>query len=179
MMMSEKRRVRERRLYEASLSGNVQALEALFEEDTLILDKLSLTSSFDHDHDDHETPLHIAALRGHSDFTKALLSRKPELTTELDSLLNSPLHLASSEGHLDIVRKLLEAKNIAEDDFSKAQNEDGITSLHLAAMNGRVEVVKLLIWTRPESIYEKLEKREETVLHVCQVQPLEGFEDFG
>ncbi|KAI7986469.1 hypothetical protein LOK49_LG14G02113 [Camellia lanceoleosa] len=97
MMMSEKRRARERRLYEASLSGTVQALEALLEEDTLILDKLSPTSSFDHD---HETLLHIAALHGHSDFTEALLSRKPGLATELDSLLNSPVHLASSEATL-------------------------------------------------------------------------------
>ncbi|KAL7162678.1 hypothetical protein ACSBR2_043043 [Camellia fascicularis] len=132
MMMSEKRRVRERRLYEVSLSGNVQALEVLFEEGTLILDKLSLTSSFDHDHDhdhdhdNHKTPLYIVALRG----------------------------------HLDIVRQLLEATNNAEDDFSKAQNENGITPLHLAAMSGRVEVVKLMIQTCPESIYEKLERRE-------------------
>ncbi|KAL7180442.1 hypothetical protein ACSBR1_043611 [Camellia fascicularis] len=75
MMMSEKRRVMERRLYEASLTGNVQAFEALLEEDTLILDKITLTSSsFDNE---NQTPLHIAALRGHSDFSKALLSRKP------------------------------------------------------------------------------------------------------
>ncbi|KAF5931797.1 hypothetical protein HYC85_027968 [Camellia sinensis] len=164
MMMSERRRVMERKLYEASLTGNVQAFEALLEEDNLILDKITLTSSsFDNE---NQTPLHIAALRGHSDFTKALLSRKPRLATELDSLLNSPLHLASSEGHFDIVRQLLEAPT-AEDDVSKARNEDGRTPLHLAAMKGRVEVVRLLIQTRPESIYEKLRRRGETVLHLC------------
>ncbi|GMQ08206.1 hypothetical protein CsSME_00052042 [Camellia sinensis var. sinensis] len=88
----------ERRLYEAFLSGNVQALEALLEEDTLILDRVTLMMGFD-----NETPLHIAVLRGHSDFTKALLSRNPELATELDSLWNSPLHLALAKSHIDIV----------------------------------------------------------------------------
>lgn len=161
-MMSEKRRVMERELYEASLTGNVQAFEALFKDDKLILDKITSSSSFDNE---NQTPLHIAALRGHSDFTKALLSRKPRLATELDSLLNSPLHLASSEGHFDIVRQLLEAPT-ADNDVSKARNEDGRTPLHLAVMKGRVEVVKLLIRTRPESIYEKLVRRE-TVLHLC------------
>ncbi|KAL7180433.1 hypothetical protein ACSBR1_043602 [Camellia fascicularis] len=132
MMMSEKRRVMERQLYEASLTGNVKAFEALLEQDTLILDKITLTSSsFDNE---NQTPLHIAALRGHFDFTKSLLSRKPRLATELDSLFRSPLHLASSKG-FDIVRQLLEAPT-ADDDVSKAQNEDGRTLLHLAAMKG-------------------------------------------
>ncbi|KAL7180434.1 hypothetical protein ACSBR1_043603 [Camellia fascicularis] len=97
MIMGEKRRLMERRLYEASLSGNVQALEHCSRK-TLILDRVTLMMSFD-----NEMPLHIAALRGHSDFTKALLSRKLELATELDSLWNSPLHVASAKGHLDIV----------------------------------------------------------------------------
>ncbi|KAF5931798.1 hypothetical protein HYC85_027969 [Camellia sinensis] len=152
--MSKKRRVMERKLYEASLTGNVQAFEALLEEDNLILHKITFISSFFDN--ENQTPLHIAALRGHSDFTKALLN----------SLLNSPLHLASSEGHFDIVRQLLEAPT-ADDGVPKARNDDGRTPLHLAAMKGRVEVIKLLIRTRPESIYEKLERRGETVLHLC------------
>ncbi|KAL7180438.1 hypothetical protein ACSBR1_043607 [Camellia fascicularis] len=124
MMMIEKRRVMERRFYEASLTGNVQAFEAFLEEDTLILNKITLTSSsFDNE---NQTPLHIAALRGHFDFTKVLLN----------SLLNSPLHLASFEGHFNIVRQLLEAPTADND-------------------------------TRPESIYEKLERRGEIVLHLC------------
>ena len=77
----------ERRLHEASVSGNVEALEALIREDELILDKASVTC-FD------VTPLHVAALRGHVSFARAILSRKPKLATELDSLWRTPLHLA-------------------------------------------------------------------------------------
>ncbi|KAH7857250.1 hypothetical protein Vadar_010584 [Vaccinium darrowii] len=91
-----------RRLYEACLSGSVLALDALIEEDQLILDRISVLTGFFND-----TPLHIAALRGHLDFTKALLTRKPNLATELDSLRSSPLHLASTEGHVEVVQELL------------------------------------------------------------------------
>ncbi|KAI7986549.1 Ankyrin repeat-containing protein BDA1 [Camellia lanceoleosa] len=145
----------DRRLYEASLSGSVADLENLVGEDPLILDRASLTC-FD------QTPLHIAAWRGYSDFTRALLSRKPRLATELNSARCSPLHLASTEGHHEIVQHLLDVN----DDVCEVHDEDGRTPLHLAAMKGRVEVIKLLTRARPESIRQKL-GRGETVLHLC------------
>ncbi|KAF7147630.1 hypothetical protein RHSIM_Rhsim03G0060500 [Rhododendron simsii] len=69
-----------KRLYEACLSGSVETLKALIEKDPLIPDQASLTECFSSD-----TPLHVAALRGHLEFTKDLLSRKPTLAAELDS----------------------------------------------------------------------------------------------
>ncbi|KAG5563245.1 hypothetical protein RHGRI_005859 [Rhododendron griersonianum] len=85
-----------RRLKDAYLSGSVAALEALIEDDELILDQVSsLTGFFIND----STPLHVAALRGHLDFAKALLTRKPELAIELDSSWSSALHLACTKGH--------------------------------------------------------------------------------
>ncbi|KAI7985980.1 Ankyrin repeat-containing protein BDA1 [Camellia lanceoleosa] len=149
--------VREARLYEASLSGSVADLEILVAEDPLILDRASLTC-FD------QTPLHIAAWRGHSDFTRALLSRKLGLATERNSDRRLPLHLASAEGHHEIVQQLLDANDdVCKDDD---EDEDGRTPLHLAAMKGRVEVIKRLTQARPESIRKKL-GRGETVLHLC------------
>ncbi|KAI7985244.1 Ankyrin repeat-containing protein BDA1 [Camellia lanceoleosa] len=149
--------VREARLYEASLSGSVADLENLVAEDPLILDRASLTC-FD------QTPLHIAAWRGHSDFTRALLSRKPGLATERNSDRRLPLHLASAEGHHEIVQQLLDANDdVCQDDD---EDEDGRTPLHLAAMKGRVEVIKRLTRAWPESIRKKL-GRGETVLHLC------------
>ncbi|KAF5950248.1 hypothetical protein HYC85_012241 [Camellia sinensis] len=146
----------DRRLYEASLSGSVADLENLEGEDQLILDRVSLTC-FD------QTPLHIAAWRGHSDFTRALLSRKPRLATDLNSARCSPLHLASAEGHHEIVKQLLDAN----DDVCEAYDEDGRTPLHLAAMKGRVEVIKLLTRAWPESNRQKLGRGGESVLHLC------------
>ncbi|KAF5931876.1 hypothetical protein HYC85_028047 [Camellia sinensis] len=154
----------ETRLYKASLNGSLPEFERLEEEDPLILDRVSLMTMNFH----HQTPLHIAVLRGHSDFTTAILSRKPGLAAELDLTRCSPLHLASATGHVEIVRALLNAN----DAVCKARDEDGRTPLYLAVMNGRVEVVKLLIQARPESIREKLGRRGgggggDTVLHLC------------
>ncbi|KAI8569559.1 hypothetical protein RHMOL_Rhmol02G0287800 [Rhododendron molle] len=93
-----------RRLKDACFSGSVAALEALIDKDELILYRVSSLSGF---FINDNTPLHVAALRGHLDFVKALLTRKPELATELDSSQSSPLHLACTKGHFEIVEELL------------------------------------------------------------------------
>jgi hypothetical protein len=80
-------------IYEASMNGCVSTLNTLIQRDALILNKVSLTSF-------NETPLHIAALLGHLEFSRVLLNKKPKLTEEVDSLGRTPLHLASAEGHV-------------------------------------------------------------------------------
>ncbi|KAA8540260.1 hypothetical protein F0562_024177 [Nyssa sinensis] len=145
----------ERRLYEASVRGDMPALKTLMEEDELILNRVSLTCF-------HETPLHVAALFGHVDFTRALLRRKPKFATELDSLGRSPLHLASAEGHVEIVRELL----LTSPDACQIRDQDGRTPLHLAAMNGRVDVIKEHIRAQAESTRQPLDHGD-SVLHLC------------
>ncbi|KAE9464178.1 hypothetical protein C3L33_03914, partial [Rhododendron williamsianum] len=105
-----------KRLYEACLSGSVGTLEALIEKDPLILDRASSTECFSSD-----TPLHVAALRGHLEFTNALLSQKSTLAAELDSRRCTPLHLASTEGHFKIVQELLRVNP----DVCIARDQDG------------------------------------------------------
>ncbi|KAH7856420.1 hypothetical protein Vadar_001194 [Vaccinium darrowii] len=146
-----------RRLYEACLSGSVPVLDSLIEEDQFILDRVSSLTGFCND-----TPLHLAALRGHLDFTKALLTRKPKLATELDSLRCSPLHLASAEGHVEVVQALLRVNT----EVCVARDQNGRIPLHLAAMKGRVEIIRELLGAKPNSIHEKLSTWE-TVLHLC------------
>ncbi|KAH7857261.1 hypothetical protein Vadar_010659 [Vaccinium darrowii] len=143
--------------YEACSSGSVP--DSLIEVDQFILDRVSsvLTSFFFND-----TPLHLAALRGNLDFTKALLSQKPELAIELDSLRCSPLHLASAGGHVEVVQELLRVNT----DVCVARDQDGRIPLHLAAMKGRVEIIQELLEAKPNSIHEKLSGGE-TVLHLC------------
>lgn len=142
------------KLYEASLRGSVRSLNALMQNDSLILQKTSLTSF-------RETPLHVSALLGHLDFTRTLLNHKPELAKELDSLKHSPLHLASAEGHVQIVKELL----LANRDVCFVADQDGRIPLHLAAMRGRVEVIQELINANFDSIHVKFHGG--TVLHLC------------
>ncbi|XP_060669445.1 ankyrin repeat-containing protein BDA1-like isoform X2 [Ziziphus jujuba] len=147
-----------RELYEASFQGSPGILDSLFQNDPLILNKISLTRHT-------ETPLHISALLGHLNFTKKLLSLKPQgpkLAAELDLLQRVPLHLASAEGHTDIVRLLLQAN----EDMCLRKDRDGKIPLHYAAMRGRVDVIELLIGWQPRSVFEKLNEGE-TVLHLC------------
>ncbi|XP_058204398.1 ankyrin repeat-containing protein At5g02620-like isoform X1 [Rhododendron vialii] len=145
-----------KRLYEACLSGSVETLKALIGKDPLILDRASSTECFSSD-----TPLHVAALRGHLEFTNALLSRKPTLAAELDSRRCTPLHLASTEGHFKIVHELLRVNP----DICITRDQDGRTPFHLAVMKGRVEVIYELLGVKPYSVHDKL-GRGETVLHL-------------
>ncbi|KAG5523232.1 hypothetical protein RHGRI_035151 [Rhododendron griersonianum] len=121
-----------RRLKEACLSGSVATLDALIEDDELILDRVSSLLGFYSD-----SPLHVAALRGHLDFTKALLRRKPKLATELDLQRRSPLHLASAEGHVEIVQELtieylLGIKSVK--DRANVKNQNGFTALDIVKL---------------------------------------------
>ena len=73
----------EKRLFDATLEGDVSALETMIQENPLILERsLSLTSF-------HETPLHVAVLRGHLEFAKALLSHNPKLATQPESMCSA------------------------------------------------------------------------------------------
>ncbi|TKY68121.1 Ankyrin repeat-containing protein [Spatholobus suberectus] len=142
-------------LYEVSLRGSVSELDTIIQRDPLILHKLSLTTFT-------ETPLHISALLGHLDFTKSLLTHKPQLTLELDHSKRTPLHLASAEGHIEIVHVLLQTCG----DACLMSDQDGRIPLHYAAMRGRTEVARKLIGAKPESIIV-FDGSGKTLLHLC------------
>ncbi|KMT04852.1 hypothetical protein BVRB_7g170220 [Beta vulgaris subsp. vulgaris] len=146
----------DKRLYETALEGNVPNLKVLIQEDPLILDRISLTYFQD-------TPLHVATLRGHVDFTRFVLSHNPRLATESDSLGHLPLHVASAKGHVDIVRELVRV----DPGSCLARSKDGKLPLHLAIMKGvRVEVVNELARASPESTRSSVD-RGDSVLHLC------------
>ncbi|KAE8056540.1 hypothetical protein FH972_013308 [Carpinus fangiana] len=109
-------------LYEASRNGCVSSLNTLIQRDAYIFDRVSLTSF-------SETPLHIAALLGHLEFSRALVSMKPELVEEVDSKGRSPLHIASA---LRAIPR-----------YSK--DHDGNSLLHLAVMLKQMKTIKYLL----------------------------------
>ncbi|XP_023750091.1 ankyrin repeat-containing protein At5g02620 [Lactuca sativa] len=141
-------------LFDASLTGNVQLLNALLQEDELVLDRIPL-SCFS------ETPLHIAALRGHLDFVKILVRKKPKLAMSLDSQRRTALHLASTEGHVEIVCELL---NVMSPEGWRFHDQEGRTALQLAVMNEQLEIIKLLI---QKDVGKELQRNGETILHTC------------
>ncbi|XP_019186255.1 PREDICTED: ankyrin repeat-containing protein At2g01680-like [Ipomoea nil] len=146
----------DRRVYEAAIKGDVRALRELIQEDELVLDRVTLNCF-------HETPLHIAVMRGHVEFARELLGRNPKLAAELDSRKSSPLHMASVGGDLEMVKLLLSA----DPEMCLASDRDGRNPLHLAAMKGRVEAVKELLGVQPAAVQQRTVSGRETVLHLC------------
>ncbi|XP_059634789.1 ankyrin repeat-containing protein BDA1-like [Cornus florida] len=149
--------MREKRLYEASLSGDVESLNQLLEEDKLALARVSLTCF-------NETPLHVASMLGHLEFAKAILSHKPDLVTKLDSQRRSPLHLASANGYVEMVKILLRV----DTSMCLAHDVDGRTPLHVAAMKGEIDVLNELAQVNKEVIKYTFD-RGETILHLCVI----------
>nr|GMD47944.1 ankyrin repeat-containing protein At3g12360-like [Ipomoea batatas] len=145
----------DRRVYEAAINGDVKALRELLQEDKLILDRVTLNF--------HETPLHIAVMRGHVDFAGELLGRTSQLAAELDSRNSSPLHMAAVGGDLEMVKLLLSA----DPEMCLKCDRDGRNPLHLAAMKGRVEALKELLRVQPEAVRQRTGSGKETVLHLC------------
>ncbi|XP_022881630.1 ankyrin repeat-containing protein BDA1-like [Olea europaea var. sylvestris] len=145
----------ENMLFEAASQGNVDTLKKLVQEDPIILDRVIVNSFSD-------TPVHIAAILGHSDFVMEILRRRPEFARELNLCQSSPLHLASAKGYIELVRVLLSANPL----MCLVRDRNGLTPLHLAAIKGRIEVVKELVQAKHDAA-RVIMGQGQTILHLC------------
>ncbi|KAK6941324.1 PGG domain [Dillenia turbinata] len=148
-------RMMEKRLFEASLSGRVESLRELMEEDRLILARVSVTC-FD------ESPLHIAAMLGHAEFGKTIVLYKPDMVTDLNLQGRTPLHLAAALGHVELVKMLVSV----DSNVCSFHDEDGYTPLHLAVIKGQIGVMKELLIAQPGAVRCTMDGGE-TLLHTC------------
>ncbi|KAI7997647.1 Ankyrin repeat-containing protein BDA1 [Camellia lanceoleosa] len=144
----------EQRLHEAAIKGSVTLLHKVLEEDPLVLDRVTFGSF-------GWSPLHVAALRGHTDFVTEILVLNPDLVEVLDSSQRSALHLASAKGNVQIVQALISV----DPDMCLACDKDGRNPLHLAVMQGKVDVLKVLVQANPHAV-EVVMDRGETILHL-------------
>ncbi|XP_052211294.1 ankyrin repeat-containing protein BDA1-like [Diospyros lotus] len=145
----------EQMLCEAAITGNVNSLLGILQQDALILHRVSANCL-------NSSPLHLAASRGNAEFVRLLLQTNSELAGALDSRQRSPLHLAAANGFLDTVRELV---NVSPE-MCRSRDRDGANPLHLAAMKGKVEVLDELVWKCPHAALARLDGGA-TVLHLC------------
>ncbi|GMJ07601.1 hypothetical protein HRI_004429300 [Hibiscus trionum] len=145
----------ENKLYEAAEEGSVTILLELIRHDRLLLDRVLVNYAV-------ETPLHVAAMLGRTDFVKEVIQRKPEFTKEVDSKGSSPLHLASAKGYVEMVKALL----FVNPDMCLAVDKEGRNPLHLAAMKGQVQVLKELVRVRPQAARIAVALGG-TIMHLC------------
>ncbi|XP_017984857.1 PREDICTED: receptor-interacting serine/threonine-protein kinase 4-like [Theobroma cacao] len=91
------------RLRRAAQSGNIDALYDLIQDDADVLRRIDEMQFVD-------TPLHIAAAAGHTEFAMELMNLKPSFARKLNQCGFSPLHLAlqnkqeKMEDYLDHMR---------------------------------------------------------------------------
>eukprot|EP00210_Caulerpa_lentillifera_P001113 g1074.t1 len=90
---------------------------------------------------DGQTPLHRAAVLGHVEIIRELLSHDARYDIA-DKFGNTPLHLACQSGELDAVLSLL---GHGMRHTLKLRNNDGQTPLHIAVMVGTKEIVRTLV----------------------------------
>ncbi|KLU91868.1 hypothetical protein MAPG_10817 [Magnaporthiopsis poae ATCC 64411] len=86
---------------------------------------------------DGVAPLHCAAISGHFNVVRQLIEAGAALDI-LDASGTTPLHWAAYNGHKDVVEYLWQDAN------KKLRDHYGRTALHLAAITGMAEVVRLL-----------------------------------
>ncbi|XP_015164472.1 ankyrin repeat-containing protein At2g01680-like [Solanum tuberosum] len=153
----------DRRLREAAQKGDVQHLQNLIKEDTLLLRGVSLAGC--------ETPLHISCSSGHLEFSKEIIHLRPEFARELNQDGFSPLHIASANGDIQIVKELLNV----DYNLCLLKGKDRRISLHYAVIKGREHVMKELLVASPDSA-EEVTARGETCLHLAvKNHQFEGF----
>lgn len=95
-------------------------------------------------HEDGETALHFAAFAGHQEVVRVLLSQGANAAPQSTRLRETPLHkaLKASARNVAVVRLLANANSGAG---INAQQIDGTSALHLAAVRGDRALVQLLL----------------------------------
>ena len=90
----------QRSLQAAAKSGNIDLLYELIHEDPYVLDKIDNVPFID-------TPLHVAALAGTTEFAMEMMHLQPSFARKLNADGLSPLHLAIDHGHFWLVLELV------------------------------------------------------------------------
>ncbi|XVF10918.1 hypothetical protein REPUB_Repub07fG0224900 [Reevesia pubescens] len=111
-----------------------------------------------------ETPLHIAASRGHTNFAVEILRLKPCFSKKLDEKGLSPMHIALEKMQTGTVLRLLETKDGA--DLVRVKGKDGKTPLHYVVEHGDLKLLHEFLSVNPGSITDTT-NHGETALHIA------------
>ncbi|XVF75677.1 hypothetical protein PTKIN_Ptkin13bG0205700 [Pterospermum kingtungense] len=145
----------EERLTEAAQAGDTNALYASIREDPDVFRRIDDAQFAD-------TPLHIAAARGNTDFAIAVMYLRPSFGRKLNRDVLSPIHLALQNQHSETVLRLLALDN----DLVRVKGKEGYTALHCVAEQGDLHLLAQFLQDCPACI-EDLTIRNETALHLA------------
>ncbi|KAK3607637.1 hypothetical protein CHS0354_010689 [Potamilus streckersoni] len=135
--------------HHAAESGNVAVLSYLIDCGT---NPWCRTSEGD-------TLLHIACLKGQLDTTKYLVETYPDMLNEVDSNKHTAAHHAAESGNVSVLSYLIDR---GSDPWCKTSKGD--TLLHMACMNGRLDMTKYLVEAYPKMLIE-VDSNNHTAAH--------------
>eukprot|EP01122_Echinamoeba_exundans_P008394 TRINITY_DN2785_c0_g1_i1.p1 TRINITY_DN2785_c0_g1~~TRINITY_DN2785_c0_g1_i1.p1 ORF type:complete len:580 (+),score=137.01 TRINITY_DN2785_c0_g1_i1:163-1902(+) len=119
-------------LWVAAAAGNVSAVSESLSHGDVDVNLIHLDGS---------TPLWIACFRGHLEVVKILCGHgETDIELKHKKLGTTPLFAACASGHSAIAKVLLEKGAQVH-----AEDKQGDTVLHVAAMNGNLEIVQMML----------------------------------
>ncbi|KAF2282739.1 hypothetical protein GH714_043577 [Hevea brasiliensis] len=154
----------DQRLNMAAEQGDIIALYSII-RDPYLLERIENASFID-------TPLHISASKGHTQFALEIMWLKPSLAKKPNQDGFSPLHLALQNEQFQTVRGLLDADR----NLLSVKGRAGQTPLHYVAERGNLDLLTEFLRAYPKSIQD-LTIYKETALHVAAKKDM--WEAFG
>ncbi|KAK5793954.1 ankyrin repeat-containing protein BDA1-like [Gossypium arboreum] len=143
------------RLKRAARAGNVSDLYSIIERDGNVLKNLDEVEFVN-------TPLHIAAENGCTEFAMEILSLKPSFARKLHRGL-SPIHLAVQAGHKEMVLRFIEI----DKDLVRIRGKNGETPLHYISRVGNYDgLLDKFLETCPDCIRD-VTTINSTALHIA------------
>ncbi|XVE69091.1 hypothetical protein DITRI_Ditri09bG0122400 [Diplodiscus trichospermus] len=152
------------RLRRAAQSGNIDDLYAVIKDDADVFSRIDQVRFVD-------TPLHIAAAAGHTDFAMEIMNLQPSFARKLNQDGFSPIHLALQNQQSELVVDLLSV----DKDVVRLKGREGYTPLHYVAREGNAPLLSEFLDHFPDCVLD-LTIRKETALHIAaQFNRLEAF----
>ncbi|ESQ42997.1 hypothetical protein EUTSA_v10015255mg, partial [Eutrema salsugineum] len=117
------------------------------------------------------TVLHLTTQLGFEVHAKKMIELRTALISSANSKGDTPLHLAASLGHTSragpsiALHTASETKALEVPKLAEMMNNDGLTPLHCAAMNGSVEILRVFLDKFPSLFYSVTLAKKETVFH--------------
>ncbi|ELU04424.1 hypothetical protein CAPTEDRAFT_110027, partial [Capitella teleta] len=116
-----------------------------------------------------ESPLHVACIKNHISEVKHLLAIPGVQVNAKDNAGWTPLHEACNHGHLECIRELLKFKphKLISNYFGK-----GITPLHDAVLNDRLEAAELLLSRGGVGLLSAKTNQDDTPIDLVQSEAM-------
>ncbi|KAG7550748.1 Ankyrin repeat-containing domain superfamily [Arabidopsis thaliana x Arabidopsis arenosa] len=145
----------QRSLEAAAKSGNIGLLYELIHEDPYVLAKIDDVPFVN-------TPLHVAAVAGKTEFAMEMMNLKPSFARKLNADGLTPLHLAVDHSHFWLVLEVVKADPC----LVRFKGKHGMTPLLVAVSRKKIDLISEFFLVCPESILDA-NVNGENALHIA------------